>query len=162
MPRRRRYDGLLAADSPLKSDCQPLHRLCEAVSAAAAPGSIRIMRDPTRGGIATTLNEFTEGTGLSIELNDGDIPVDACVSAACDMLGLDPLYCACEGRMLVVCAPECADALISAMRAIPGGENAAHIGTVTDELPGKVMLRTSIGGRRILSKLSGMQLPRIC
>ena len=154
--------GLLAADSPLKSDCQPLHRLCEAVSAAAAPGSIRIMRDPTRGGIATTLNEFTEGTGLSIELNDGDIPVDACVSAACDMLGLDPLYCACEGRMLIVCDPERADALIAAMRAVPGGENAARIGTVTDELPGKVMLRTSIGGRRILSKLSGMQLPRIC
>ena len=120
------------------------------------------MRDPTRGGIATTLNEFTEGTGLSIELNDGDIPVDACVSAACDMLGLDPLYCACEGRMLIVCDPERADALIAAMRAVPGGENAARIGTVTDELPGKVMLRTSIGGRRILSKLSGMQLPRIC
>ena len=84
------------------------------------------------------------------------------VETACDILGLDPLYCACEGRMLVVCDPSRADDLITAMRSVPGGENTARIGTVTEELPGKVLLKTPIGGKRILPRLTGMQLPRIC
>lgn len=155
--------GLLREDSPLRSDCQPLHRISAAAMDAAADSSaLRILRDPTRGGIATTLNEFTENMPFSIQLDETALPSDPAVEAACDMLGLDPLYCACEGRMLAVCAPDSADAILEAIRQIPGGENAARIGTVTEELPGKVLLKTSIGGRRILPKLTGLQLPRIC
>lgn len=157
--------GLLREDSPLLSDCRPLHRISAAALDAADsrhPGAIRILRDPTRGGVATTLNEFTDGMPFSIELTETDIPTDPSVTAACDMLGLDPLYCACEGRMLAVCAPEAAPAVLDAIRSVPGGEAAARIGTVTEEMPGKVLLKTPIGGRRILSRLTGAQLPRIC
>lgn len=162
--------GLLREDSPLVSDCQPLHKISAAALEAAGmtsestdlSASIRILRDPTRGGVATTLNEFTEQMPFSIELDETALPVDPAVEAACDMLGLDPLYCACEGRMLAVCAPEAAEAVIDAIKKIPGGENAARIGTVTEDMPGKVLLKTPIGGRRILAKLTGMQLPRIC
>lgn len=154
--------GLLREGSPLVSDCQPLHRISAAALEAAGNGSIRILRDPTRGGVATTLNEFTEQMPFSIELDETALPVDPAVVAACDMLGLDPLYCACEGRMLAVCAPEASEAVLDAIKKIPGGENAARIGTVTEDMPGKVLLKTPIGGRRILAKLTGMQLPRIC
>lgn len=168
---------LLSADSPLVSDCHLLHEISEAALTAAgniititgsksiAPdtsGDIRILRDPTRGGVATTLNEFTEQMPFSIELDEASLPFDDSVEAACHMLGLDPLYCACEGRMLVVCAPTAAEQILTAMHQVPGGENAAQIGIVTEDLPGKVLLKTSIGGRRILPKLTGIQLPRIC
>lgn len=153
--------GLLSENSPLRSDCQPLH-IISAAALDAAGAHIRILRDPTRGGVATTLNEFTEGMPFSIELKENTCPVEPAVEAACHMLGLDPLYCACEGRMLVVCAPEAADDILRAIRQIPGGEQAARIGTVTENMPGKVLLRTAIGGQRILPKLTGMQLPRIC
>ena len=153
--------GLVAENSPLRSDCAPLHEISAAALDAAGP-DIRVLRDPTRGGVATTLNEFTEGTPFSIELDGSALPVDPAVEAACDMLGLDPLYCACEGRMLIICSPGSADHILAAVRAVPGGENAARIGTVTKDMPGKVLLRTPIGGRRVLSKLTGIQLPRIC
>ena len=152
--------GLLDDRSPLRSDCMPLHQI--AAAALDAAGTIRILRDPTRGGVATTLNEFTEGLPFSIEIDQSSLPIDPSVEAACDMLGLDPLYCACEGRMLAVCAPQDAESILRSIRRTPGGENAARIGTVTGEMPGKVLLRTPIGGRRILSKLTGLQLPRIC
>lgn len=159
--------GLISEDSPLRSDCMTLHHISAAALDAASkncadPGAVRILRDPTRGGVATTLNEFTEGMPFSIELSESEIPVEASVDAACDMLGLDPLYCACEGRMLLICAPSVTEDILNALHAVPGGENAALIGTVTEDMPGKVLLRTPIGGRRILSKLTGIQLPRIC
>ena len=154
--------GLLQENSPLVSDCQPLHRISAAALDAAGSGSIRILRDPTRGGAATTLNEFTEGIPFSIELDEASLPIEPAVAAACDMLGLDPLYCACEGRMLAVCAPDAAEDILAAIRNTPGGEHAVQIGTVTEDMPGKVLLKTSIGGKRILSKLTGLQLPRIC
>lgn len=154
--------GLLQENSPLVSDCQPLHRISAAALDAAGSGSIRILRDPTRGGAATTLNEFTEGMPFSIELDEASLPIEPAVAAACDMLGLDPLYCACEGRMLAVCAPDAAEDILAAIRNTPGGEHAVQIGTVTEDMPGKVLLKTSIGGKRILSKLTGLQLPRIC
>lgn len=164
--------GLINENSPLRSDCQPLHRISAAALDATrardqsamrpAPSPIRILRDPTRGGVATTLNEFTEQMPFSIELDETAIPVDPAVEGACDMLGLDPLYCACEGRMLAVCESGSADAILNAIRSAPGGENAARIGTVTEDMPGKVLLKTPIGGRRILPKLNGIQLPRIC
>ncbi len=150
--------GIINGDA-LFSDCQPLtaHAL-----AAAASGRVRIMRDPTRGGLATTLNEFTEGTGLCIEVDEDTIPIDPAVAAACDLLGFDPLYCACEGRMLAVTAPEDAKAIVSALRRLPGSKNASVIGTVTRRRPGHVLLKTTLGGHRLLGKLSGQQLPRIC
>lgn len=162
--------GLLREDSPLVSDCQPLHRISAAALDAAgmtaqssvSPAPIRILRDPTRGGVATTLNEFTEQMPFSIELDQSALPIDPAVEAACDMLGLDPFYCACEGRMLAVCEPGIAESVLDAISKVPGGENAARIGTVTEDMPGKVLLKTPLGGRRILAKLSGMQLPRIC
>ena len=106
--------GLLDDRSPLRSDCMPLHQI--AAAALDAAGTIRILRDPTRGGVATTLNEFTEGLPFSIEIDQSSLPIDPAVEAACDMLGLDPLYCACEGRMLAVCAPQDAEAILESIR----------------------------------------------
>lgn len=151
--------GEIPCEGELRSDCQPLHLLS---AAALRAGGVRILRDPTRGGIATTLNEFVEGSPLCIELEEDAVPVDASVAAACDLLGLDPLYCACEGRMLIVAAPDHAQAILDALHALPGGEGAAQIGHVTDARPGTVVLRTALGGSRILGKLTGAQLPRIC
>lgn len=152
---------LLAKDSPLISDCAPLHRISAAVL-DTAPQAVRIFRDPTRGGVATTLNEFTEEMPFSIELLQNEIPVEPAVEAACDMLGLDPLYCACEGRMLIICDSGKSGEILNAIRKLPEGKDAAIIGTVTKDMPGEVLLKTSIGGHRILPKLSGLQLPRIC
>ena len=151
--------GDLPCEGTLLSDCRPLHQLS---TAALEAGGVRMLRDPTRGGVATTLNEFVEGTSLCIELEEEAIPVDAPVAAACDLLGLDPLYSACEGRMLVVCTPETAPSILTALHGLPGGEGAAQIGRVTSSRPGQVVLHNSFGGSRILGKLTGAQLPRIC
>ena len=153
--------GLLEADSPLQSDCRPLHEIA-AAALDAAPSGIRILRDPTRGGVATALSEFAGETPHTIVLDERALPIDPAVQSACDLLGLDPLYCACEGRMLAVCDPACAQAVLAAIRRMPGGEQAAQIGWVTDEMPGRVLLKTALGGKRILSRLAGLQLPRIC
>ena len=150
--------GLLEGGD-LRSDCQPLCRLAKAV---LETGGVRVLRDPTRGGVATTLNEFVDGTALSIELEEDDLPVKPAVRSACEMLGLDPLYCANEGKMLVVVDPRQAEAALAALRGTPGGEEAAIIGTVTDRYPGKVILNTCLGGGRVLTRLTGAQLPRIC
>ena len=144
----------------IASDCAALNGLTEAIL-SAAPG-VRVLRDPTRGGVATTLNEFVEGTALGIELEEARIPVRPQVQAACDMLGLDPLYCANEGKLLAVAAPEDADKVLAAMRGHELGAHAADIGEVTEHYPGKLTLRTAFGGSRVLQKLSGAQLPRIC
>lgn len=141
------------------SDCAPLHELASAVLDC---GGVRVLRDPTRGGVATTLNEFVEGTALGIELDEAAIPVHPEVTAACDMLGLDALYCANEGKLLAVVAPEMADAALAAMRAQDVGREAAIIGTVTDKYAGRVVMNNAFGGRRVLQKLTGAQLPRIC
>ena len=144
----------------IASDCAALNGLTEAIL-TAAPG-VRVLRDPTRGGVATTLNEFVEGTALGIELEEAQIPVRPQVQAACNMLGLDPLYCANEGKLLAVAAPEDADKVLAAMRGHELGAHAAVIGEVTERYPGKLTLRTAFGGSRVLQKLSGAQLPRIC
>lgn len=143
----------------LVSDCRPLHKLAAAV---LETGGVRVLRDPTRGGAATTLNEFVEGSGLCIELEEDSLPVDSRVRSACDMLGLDPLYCANEGKLLTVVSPEQTTAALSALRSCEGGEQAAVIGQVSQKYPGKVVLNTFLGGARVLSKLTGGQLPRIC
>lgn len=150
--------GDIPCEGTLLSDCRPLHELS---SAALNAGGVRILRDPTRGGVATTLNEFVEGGPLCIELDEDAIPVEPSVAAACDLLGLDPLYAACEGRMLAVVAPGHAKAVLQALRALPGGEGAVQIGRVTETRPGQVVLNAAFGSR-ILGKLTGAQLPRIC
>ena len=144
----------------LRSDCMALNRLTEAMLVSGA--DIRILRDPTRGGLATTLNEFTEGMDFGIELEETAVPVRPEVRAACDMLGLDPLYCANEGKLICICSSDDAERLVKVMRSCPEGRDAVIIGHVAEDLSGRVVLRTGLGGRRILQKLAGAQLPRIC
>ena len=147
-------------EGKLQSDCAALNTLTEAMLSSGA--AVRILRDPTRGGLATTLNEFTEGQSFGIELEEESIPVRPEVRAACGMLGLDPLYCANEGKLIALCAAEDAETLLQCMRSLPEGRDAARIGMVTAEAAGKTVLRTALGGHRILQKLAGAQLPRIC
>lgn len=144
----------------IRSDCAALNGLTEKMLASGA--RIRILRDPTRGGAATTLNEFVEGTPLGIELDEESIPVRPQVRAACDMLGLDALYCANEGKLLAVAAQEDAQALLELMRGTQEGADAAIIGRVSARYPGKLVMNTAFGGGRVLQKLTGAQLPRIC
>lgn len=151
-------NGMLRGD--IRSDCAPLNALTEAILSAGA--GVRVLRDPTRGGVATTLNEFVEGSGVGIELDEDAIPVRGEVRAACDMLGLDPMYCANEGKLLCVVDPGGEETVLSAMRRTDEGADAAIIGTVTERYPGRVVMRTGLGGSRILQKLTGAQLPRIC
>ena len=153
-----RNEDLLTGE--LLSDCAPLKEPALALSALGE--DLRIMRDPTRGGVATTLCEFAEGSSFSIRLDETAIPVAPQVASACDILGLDPLYCANEGKLLAVVAKERADEALGILRRFPVSENAAVIGEVRDEYPGKVLVRTRIGGSRIVAKLAGAQLPRIC
>ena len=144
----------------LRSDCAALNGLCEVILSAGA--AVRVLRDPTRGGVATTLNEFVEGTELGIEIKEDFIPVRPQVRAACDMLGLEPLYCANEGKLLAVVDPADEARVLEAMRGTDEGRDAAVIGTVTADNPGRLVMKTGFGGKRILQKLSGAQLPRIC
>lgn len=150
--------GMMEA-AEIQSDCMPLHKLAEA---ALNCGGVRVLRDPTRGGVATTLNEFVDNRGFSIALEETRVPVSEGVAGACEILGLDPLYCANEGKMLVIAAESAAEDILTALRRMPGGENAEAIGRVTTQYPGKVVLKTYLGGTRILAKLTGAQLPRIC
>ena len=142
----------------IRSDCAPLASLAGALLESGA--AVRVLRDPTRGGVATTLCEFAESAGLGIELAEGDIPVRRSVAAACAVLGLDPLYSANEGKLLAVVSPETAETALAALRAHPLGRDAAVIGRVTEGR--RVVLKTPSGGSRVLRKLSGAQLPRIC
>lgn len=144
----------------VKSDCAQLNSL--AATLRPLGDRIRVLRDPTRGGLATTLCEFIEGTSLTIELDEENIPVRKNVRSACDILGLDLLYAANEGKMIVVAAPEAADEALGFLRGHELGQDAAIIGEVTDSHPGRVLVRTAFGGTRIAAKLSGAQLPRIC
>ena len=146
-------------EGEILSDCAPLNKLAEKLYALG--DSLRVLRDPTRGGVATTLCEFVEGTSLSIALEEAQIPVLPSVAAVCDILGLDPLYSACEGKLLAVVAPEAADAALEILRGTEEGRAAAVIGEVTDVRAGKVTVRSAFG-TRIVSKLSGAELPRIC
>lgn len=123
---------------------------------------IKFLRDPTRGGVASVLNEVSELTSLGFDLDQHSIPVDEQVEGACEMLGLDPLYVANEGLFIAVIKPESADAFLAALKADTNGANAAIIGEVTTEHPGKVILKSRIGGRRVVNYLTGEQLPRIC
>ena len=151
----------LKFETTLETDSAPLNGLVEALLAAAGE-KIHVLRDPTRGGVATTLNEIAAQAGLGIRLDESAIPVGEEVRGACEILGLDPLYVANEGKCLVLVDPSAADVALDAIRAHPLGAAAAVIGEVTAEHPRKVFLRSRIGGLRLLDLLTGEQLPRIC
>jgi hydrogenase expression/formation protein HypE len=125
-------------------------------------GAVRALRDPTRGGLASALNELAQASGIGVELEGDAVPIPEAVNAACTVLGLDPLYVACEGVLVALVAPERADHALRAMRSDPAGRDAARIGVATADHAGLVVLRTAIGGRRIVDLLPGDQLPRIC
>ena len=150
----------LAFDSEIRSDTAALHGLA-AVAMAAAPG-LRLLRDPTRGGLAATLNEIAQQSGVGIVLDEAAIPVDPQVAAACEFLGLDPLNIANEGKLIAVCPADEADALVAALRAHPLGARAARVGEVIADEHRFVQMKTAFGGRRMVDWLAGEQLPRIC
>ncbi len=148
------FDGAIASDSA------PLHGLVDAI--LAATHCVRCMRDPTRGGLSSALNEIAEQSGVGMELVEDSIPIREEVKGACELLGLDPLYVANEGKLVAIVAPEATDRVLKAMREHALGSQAAVIGTVTDSHRGLVTLRTALGTTRVVDMLAGDQLPRIC
>ena len=152
--------GELDIEADVCSDTAPLNGLVTDLL-AAAPG-LRALRDATRGGVATILNEIATAAGVGVMVTEHDIPVRATVRGASELLGIDPMYVACEGRLVAVVSPEDAGRALAAMRAHPQGREAAIIGTVTAEPPGIVQLKTAFGGTRIVDLLVGDPLPRIC
>lgn len=150
----------LSFEAPLESDTAALHGLIADMLATGA--DIRLMRDPTRGGLAATLNEIASQSSVGIQLEEAAIPVNPAVEAACELLGLDPLNVANEGKLIAVCAAVDAERLLAAMRGHPLGRQAALVGQITEDSRGFVQMRTRLGGRRMVDWLSGEQLPRIC
>jgi hydrogenase expression/formation protein HypE len=147
-------------ESSVESDTAALHGLVADMLGVST--GIRCLRDPTRGGLSSSLNEIAERSGVGIELQESAIPVREEVQGACELLGLDPLYVANEGKLVAVVAPDAADVLLAAMRQNPLGRDAQMVGTVTGAHPGIVTTRTRLGTSRIVDLLSGDQLPRIC
>ncbi len=150
----------ISFDTELRSDSAPLVGLTRAMLQASR--GIRCMRDPTRGGVSSALNEMASASGVGIKLTESAIPVRPEVRAACEMLGLDPLYVANEGKLIAIVPPDDAPAVLAAMHAHPLGRDAAVIGEVVADHPATVTLRSLIGGERVVSMLAGEQLPRIC
>jgi hydrogenase expression/formation protein HypE len=153
--------GELDFEADLRSDTRSVFPLVEALVHAAGPG-VRWMRDPTRGGAATSLNELARDCGLGVVLFEERIPVRDTVRGACELLGLDPLHIANEGQFLAVVAPEYADAAINALALAPGGSEAQVIGEIREQPAGSVLITTLYGGSRIIDMLVGDPLPRIC
>jgi hydrogenase expression/formation protein HypE len=151
--------GELGLGVPLCSDCAPLIELCQRVLDVASP---RCMRDPTRGGVSATLSEIATASRVGMRVWERALPVRAPVRGACELLGLDPLYIANEGKLVAIVPRDRADAALVAMHAHPLGEGAAIIGEVVGEHPGTVVLESIVGGRRVVPMLEGEQLPRIC
>jgi hydrogenase expression/formation protein HypE len=145
---------------PVKSDCAPLNKLVSQMLEASR--RIHCLRDPTRGGLATTLNEFARQSGVGIRIEEEKIPVLNAVRAACELLGFDPLYVANEGKLVAIVAPNDAGKILAKMKRNKYGAEAAVIGEVTDDHKGKVILKTRLGASRIVDMLSGELLPRIC
>src|SRR5210317_1163137 len=144
-----------------KSDSAPLNHVVAAMIKEAGD-AIHVLRDPTRGGVGTTLNELAGSSGIGIRIREAALPVRDDVKGACELLGLDPLYLANEGKLLAFVSPDRVAAVLQAIQSDPYGKDAAVIGRVVDDSPGKVFLKTRIGGKRIVDMLAGEQLPRIC
>lgn len=158
--------GELELETDIESDSAPLHSLVQAMineaASVATVDAIHCLRDPTRGGLATTLNEIALASELCIQIDEDSIPVREEVHGACEILGLDPLYVANEGKLVAVVAGEAAVGLVARMRNNPYGKDAIVIGEVVSEPRGIVVMRTGFGGTRIVDMLAGEQLPRIC
>ncbi len=155
-----RREGL-EINGDLRSDTCPLHRMVHGVLDEASD-AVHAMRDPTRGGLGTALCEMARASGLCIEITEDAVPMHMEVRAACELMGLDPLYLANEGKCVVIVAPEKAEAALQRMRALPEGRESALIGRVTDKYPGRVVLNAISGGTRLVEPLTGDPLPRIC
>ncbi len=147
-------------DANLESDSAPLHGLV--ADMLSVTRNIHCLRDPTRGGLASTLHEIAQASGVGIAIEESRIPLWPQVEAACEMLGLDPLYIANEGKLVAIVPPDVADAVLAAMRAHPYGGEAAVIGRVVEDHAGVVVMRTVVGGRRVVDLPAGELLPRIC
>lgn len=145
---------------PLNSDCAPLNGLVAAMLEADV--RIHCLRDPTRGGLATTLNEIAMQSRVGIEIEETSIPVPESVQAACELLGLDPLYAANEGKLVAIVPPQAEASILAAAHSHPYGQGATAIGRITAAHPGRVVLHTVFGANRVLEMLTGAQLPRIC
>jgi hydrogenase expression/formation protein HypE len=155
----------LEFEGAIESDCASLNGLVAAMLGIPSPGAadfIHCLRDPTRGGAATTLNEIAKRAGVGMLLREQSIPVRESVKGACEVLGLDPLYVANEGKLLAIVRTDMADAILRQMREHPLGQDAAIIGKVVADHPGMVLMKTEIGGTRVLDVMFGEQLPRIC
>jgi hydrogenase expression/formation protein HypE len=152
--------GELGFEAQVQSDVAPLNHLVSAMLDASS--GIHVLRDPTRGGLATSLNEIARASQVGIVLEEGSIPVRPAVQSACEMLGFDPLYVANEGKLLAIVGESEVDLMLEAMHQERYGEQAALIGTVTEEPHGCVLMKTLIGSHRVVDELSGEMLPRIC
>jgi hydrogenase expression/formation protein HypE len=153
--------GEFELDAEIESDTCSLWPAAEALMAAGG-SSLRCMRDATRGGVATVLNELARASQVAMVVREADVPVDGPVAGAAEMLGIDPMYVANEGKLVAFVAPDRAQAALAALRAVPGCEEAAEIGEVKTEPPGMVLVDTAFGGRRVMDLLAGDPLPRIC
>ena len=151
----------LEFETALESDSASLGSLVEAILGAGGD-DVHVLRDPTRGGVASATNEIAQAGRAGIRLHESSLPMQDQVRAACEILGFDPLYVANEGKLLAVVAADVADQVLAAMRSHPHGSNAAVIGEVVDDHPGRVFLTSRIGGNRVVDMISGEQLPRIC
>ena len=152
--------GDLALETDLRSDCAPVHELADALLTLG--DGLRFMRDPTRGGLATTLNELAATAGVCVRVDERELRVRPEVAGACEILGIDPLYVANEGKLVAVVAADDAAEALELLRSQPLGADAAIVGTVTDDPAGLVVLDTALGGSRIVDMLVGDPLPRIC
>jgi hydrogenase expression/formation protein HypE len=148
-------------DAEIESDTRSLWPVVDALLETAGPG-LRCLRDATRGGVASVLNELARASSVAMIVREGAVPVRPEVAGAAEILGIDPMYVANEGKLVAFVEPGLADAALTAMRAVPGCEAAAEIGEVRTEPPGMVLVETSFGGRRVMDQLVGDPLPRIC
>lgn len=150
----------LSFESQITSDTAPLHGLVESILAAC--DDVHVLRDPTRGGVTSTVSEIAEQAKCGVLLDESSIPISEDVKAACEMLGLDPLYIANEGKLIAVVPSDAANKVLAAMRDHPLGSGSCIIGEIVDDHPGMVVMKTRVGGTRVVDMLSGEQLPRIC
>ncbi len=153
--------GEFDLDAEIRSDTRSLWPAVDALLGAAGP-ALRCMRDATRGGVASVLNELARASSVAMVVREGDVPVLPAVAGAAEILGIDPMYVANEGKLVAFVAPEAAEAALAALRSVPGSECAAEIGEVRSEPPGMVLVQTAFGGRRVMDQLVGDPLPRIC
>jgi hydrogenase expression/formation protein HypE len=153
--------GEFELGAPIESDTRPLWPVVDALLEAAGP-SLHAMRDATRGGVASVLNELARASGVAMLVREKAVPVHPAVAGASEILGIDPMYVANEGKLVAFVAPDEAERALAAMRAVPGCEEAADIGEVRGEPPGMVLVETSFGGKRVMDQLAGDPLPRIC